>query len=258
MNCPFTSTQLGRMMITAGGNAEAARRAKIDGKRIQISSFVARSMVAALGGVPSSASLASASQQASTGDANLNAIAAVIGGSSVFGGPGVGPVGNSWHHRDPVHRQQPDAAQPVVEPLRQDRRRRPRHRRHPRQPRGTEPGVPGPADRRNCGRPRYPACQSGGSCARRRHRWRPGPGGPDARPRREDRSPLDPRGSWRLARPWIGRHHRYVIDRGRHPGREGADPCRFETRRSGLCPFYQAAGSRNTASASARSCPAGS
>ena len=46
-------------------------------------------MFAALGGVLSAARLASASQQAGTGDVNLNAIAAaVIGGTSLFGGRG--------------------------------------------------------------------------------------------------------------------------------------------------------------------------
>ena len=44
---------------------------------------------AALGGVLTAARLASASQQAGTGDVNLNAIAAaVIGGTSLFGGRG--------------------------------------------------------------------------------------------------------------------------------------------------------------------------
>ena len=47
------------------------------------------STFAALGGVFSSARLASASIQAGTGDVNLNAIAAaVIGGTSLFGGRG--------------------------------------------------------------------------------------------------------------------------------------------------------------------------
>ena len=48
-----------------------------------------QALLAALGGVLSSARLASASQQAGTGDVNLNAIAAaVIGGTSLFGGRG--------------------------------------------------------------------------------------------------------------------------------------------------------------------------
>jgi D-xylose transport system permease protein len=54
-----------------------------------MSAFVLCSTFAALGGVFSSARLASASIQAGTGDVNLNAIAAaVIGGTSLFGGRG--------------------------------------------------------------------------------------------------------------------------------------------------------------------------
>ena len=56
---------------------------------IYTSAFVLCSMLAALGGVLAAARLASASQQAGTGDVNLNAIAAaVIGGTSLFGGRG--------------------------------------------------------------------------------------------------------------------------------------------------------------------------
>ena len=50
---------------------------------------VSSSMFAAFGGVLSAARLATASQQAGTGGVNLNAIAAaVIGGTSLFGGRG--------------------------------------------------------------------------------------------------------------------------------------------------------------------------
>lgn len=85
----LTRTKWGRSMKAVGGNAEAARRAGINVKRIYISAFVLCSSLAALGGVFSAARLASASQQAGTGDVNLNAIAAaVIGGTSLFGGRG--------------------------------------------------------------------------------------------------------------------------------------------------------------------------
>ena len=58
-------------------------------RSIYLSAFVMCSLFAALGGVLSAARLASASQQAGTGDVNLNAIAAaVIGGTSLFGGRG--------------------------------------------------------------------------------------------------------------------------------------------------------------------------
>ncbi len=89
MDYALTRTQWGRSMKAVGGNAEAARRAGINVTRIYISAFVLCSSLAALGGVFSAARLASASQQAGTGDVNLNAIAAaVIGGTSLFGGRG--------------------------------------------------------------------------------------------------------------------------------------------------------------------------
>ena len=92
MNYAFTRTQWGRSMMAVGGNAEAARRSGINVKRIYLSAFITCSMLAAVGGVLSAARLASASQQAGTGDVNLNAIAAaVIGGTSLFGGRG-----SSW------------------------------------------------------------------------------------------------------------------------------------------------------------------
>ena len=82
-------TQWGRSMTAIGGNREAARRAGINVPLICASAFVLCSTFAALGGVLSAARLASASQQAGTGDVNLDAIAAaVIGGTSLFGGRG--------------------------------------------------------------------------------------------------------------------------------------------------------------------------
>ncbi|MBB3456037.1 D-xylose transport system permease protein [Rhizobium sp. BK313] len=89
MNYALTRTQWGRSMAAVGGNREAARRAGINVRRIYTSAFVLCAMFAALGGVLAAARLASASQQAGTGDVNLNAIAAaVIGGTSLFGGRG--------------------------------------------------------------------------------------------------------------------------------------------------------------------------
>ena len=85
----LTRTQWGRAVSAVGGNREAARRAGIDVRRIYTSAFVLCAVLAAFGGVLASARLASASQQAGTGDVNLNAIAAaVIGGTSLFGGRG--------------------------------------------------------------------------------------------------------------------------------------------------------------------------
>jgi D-xylose transport system permease protein len=85
----LTRTQWGRMINAVGGNREAARRAGIPVKRVYVSVFVMCASLAAFGGVLAAARLASASQQAGTGDVNLNAIAAaVIGGTSLFGGRG--------------------------------------------------------------------------------------------------------------------------------------------------------------------------
>lgn len=89
MNYALTRTQWGRSLTAVGGNREAARRAGIKVGRIYTSAFVLCSSLAALGGVLAATRLASASQQAGTGDVNLNAIsAAVIGGTSLFGGRG--------------------------------------------------------------------------------------------------------------------------------------------------------------------------
>ena len=85
----LTRTRWGRSLKAVGGNREAARRAGINVRRIYTSAFMLCSMFAALGGVLTAARLASASQQAGTGDVNLDAIAAaVIGGTSLFGGRG--------------------------------------------------------------------------------------------------------------------------------------------------------------------------
>ncbi len=89
INYALTRTTWGRWITAVGGNREAARRSGINVRLIYTSAFVMCSMLAAIGGVLASARLASASQQAGTGDVNLNAIAAaVIGGTSLFGGRG--------------------------------------------------------------------------------------------------------------------------------------------------------------------------
>jgi D-xylose transport system permease protein len=89
MDYALKRTRWGRSMNAVGGNHEAARRAGIKVGAIYTSAFVLCASFAALGGVLTAARLASASQQAGTGDVNLNAIAAaVIGGTSLFGGRG--------------------------------------------------------------------------------------------------------------------------------------------------------------------------
>jgi D-xylose transport system permease protein len=89
MDYALRRTRWGRSVNAVGGNREAARRAGINVNMIFTSAFVLCASFAALGGVLTAARLASASQQAGTGDVNLNAIAAaVIGGTSLFGGRG--------------------------------------------------------------------------------------------------------------------------------------------------------------------------
>lgn len=89
MDYALTRTKWGRSMFAVGGNAEAARRSGINVRQIRLTAFMLCSALAAMGGVFSAARLAASSIQAGTGDVNLNAIAAaVIGGTSLFGGRG--------------------------------------------------------------------------------------------------------------------------------------------------------------------------
>ncbi|MEV5831171.1 sugar ABC transporter permease [Spirillospora sp. NPDC052242] len=85
----LSRTKYGKSLYAVGGNVEAARRAGIDVQRIYTSAFVLCTSLAALGGVLAASRLAAANQSSGTGDVNLNAIAAaVIGGTSLFGGRG--------------------------------------------------------------------------------------------------------------------------------------------------------------------------
>jgi D-xylose transport system permease protein len=89
MHYVFTRTGFGRSMFAVGGNEEAARRAGIGVRRVYASAFMLCSGFAALGGVLATARLAAVNQQSGGADVNLNAIAAaVIGGTSLFGGRG--------------------------------------------------------------------------------------------------------------------------------------------------------------------------
>jgi D-xylose transport system permease protein len=82
-------TVFGRRMYAVGGNAEAARRAGIDVTRVRILAFVLSSSLAAVGGILAASRLASVNQSSGGSDILLNAIAAaVIGGTSLFGGRG--------------------------------------------------------------------------------------------------------------------------------------------------------------------------
>jgi simple sugar transport system permease protein/D-xylose transport system permease protein len=82
-------TSWGNSVFAVGGNREAARRAGINVNKIYTSVFILCSTLGAIGGLLAAGRLAAAAQSSGTGDVNLNAIAAaVIGGTSLFGGRG--------------------------------------------------------------------------------------------------------------------------------------------------------------------------
>jgi simple sugar transport system permease protein/D-xylose transport system permease protein len=89
MHYAFTRTGWGRSLLAVGGNVEAARRAGINVRRVYLTAFMLCSLFACIGGILAASRLASANLSSGTGDVNLNAIAAaVIGGTSLFGGRG--------------------------------------------------------------------------------------------------------------------------------------------------------------------------
>ncbi|HWT32495.1 MAG TPA: sugar ABC transporter permease [Microbacterium sp.] len=89
MDFLLTRTRWGRSIYAVGGNVEAARRAGIRVNGVYLSVFMLCSFFAAVGGILQTAYLQSANSQSGTGDVNLDAIAAaVIGGTSLFGGRG--------------------------------------------------------------------------------------------------------------------------------------------------------------------------
>ena len=82
-------TRFGRHVYAVGGNQEAARRAGINVDRVKIACFAICSMMAALGGVVLASRLRSVDTGAGGGSVLLYSIAAaVIGGTSLFGGRG--------------------------------------------------------------------------------------------------------------------------------------------------------------------------
>ncbi|HEX5426923.1 MAG TPA: ABC transporter permease [Pedococcus sp.] len=89
--CSFalSKTTWGRHLYATGGNAEAARRAGIDVVHIKVTAFVLCSAFGALGGIMLASSQSSASLDLGSGNVLLFAVAAaVIGGTSLFGGRG--------------------------------------------------------------------------------------------------------------------------------------------------------------------------
>ena len=82
-------TTFGRHVYAVGGNAEAARRAGINVPFIRVSVFMISGVMAALGGIVAASFLQSVDLTAGSGTILLDAIAAaVIGGTSLFGGRG--------------------------------------------------------------------------------------------------------------------------------------------------------------------------
>ncbi|MEA2378135.1 MAG: D-xylose transport system permease protein [Thermoleophilaceae bacterium] len=85
----LSRTRFGRYVYAVGGNAEAARRAGINVDRIRIAVFAICSFMAAVGGLVLASRLRSVDTNAGGGSILLYSIAAaVIGGTSLFGGVG--------------------------------------------------------------------------------------------------------------------------------------------------------------------------
>ena len=89
MGLVLRRTRWGRHVYAVGGNEEAARRSGIRVNLVYTSVFALTGFFSALGGILAAAQLTSVSQASGGTDTNLTAIAAaVIGGTSLFGGRG--------------------------------------------------------------------------------------------------------------------------------------------------------------------------
>ena len=85
----LTRTLFGRHVYAVGGNAEAARRAGINVPRIRLLCFVLCSTIAAIAGILLASRVNSVTPNTGGGETLLYAVgAAVIGGTSLFGGKG--------------------------------------------------------------------------------------------------------------------------------------------------------------------------
>jgi D-xylose transport system permease protein len=88
-NFVATRTRFGRHVYAVGGNEEAARRAGINVNRVKVAVFMISSVMAGVGGIILASRLRSVDTSAGGGNLLLNSIAAaVIGGTSLFGGYG--------------------------------------------------------------------------------------------------------------------------------------------------------------------------
>ncbi|WNG87026.1 ABC transporter permease [Mycobacterium sp. ITM-2016-00317] len=89
MTVVLKRTSYGRHIYAVGGNAEAARRAGISVDRIRVSVFIVCSSLAALSGIIAASYAGKVSASSGAGNTLLYAVgAAVIGGTSLFGGRG--------------------------------------------------------------------------------------------------------------------------------------------------------------------------
>lgn len=85
----LSRTRFGRYVYAVGGNAEAARRAGIEVNRIRLLCFVLAGLMAGVAGLFYASYIESVSQAVDGGTLVLYAVAAaVIGGTSLFGGRG--------------------------------------------------------------------------------------------------------------------------------------------------------------------------
>ena len=89
LNLLLHRTKFGRHMYAVGGNAEAARRAGINVTRIRLAAFTLCGLFAGLGGAFLASRVNSVDPNTGANDTLLLAVgAAVIGGTSLFGGQG--------------------------------------------------------------------------------------------------------------------------------------------------------------------------
>ena len=85
-----TSTPFGRSIFAVGGNAESARRVGLNVRRVRVAAFGIVGLMAAIGGIFGASRFGSVSYTAFAGGSLLleSIGAAVIGGTSLFGGRG--------------------------------------------------------------------------------------------------------------------------------------------------------------------------
>ena len=90
LNWIANSTPFGRSIFAVGGNAESARRVGMNVKRIRVAAFGIVGLMAAIGGIFGASRYGSVSYTAFAGGSLLLEVigAAVIGGTSLFGGRG--------------------------------------------------------------------------------------------------------------------------------------------------------------------------